>query len=571
MRFLGVLLPAILLPVALPQTARESPASIEGIVVRAGTSIPIAGATIELTGIEKRSVEGSSKATPGLISVSVLETESNGRVVSYLATTGQDGRFTIENVRPAENYQLVAINFPDFLPAQYGQRVPAVPGRPITLASNEQLKDVRIEMTPGGTISGHVLDQDGQPVRNVTVELRRPWYLEGWRMIIDWRQTIGRVQGVAKTSLGGVTRTNGRGEFSFTTLAPAQYYLRTSFSSEATATPINLHAGANVTNIQLTVSEPRRHRLRGEVIDSRTGLPIRVAQINVVRRDAVPLYQSTRVATGAVRNGAFDIAVPDSGIYILEVVTIGNATAAMRGRKVIDVDTDLRDLQIEMVPNFDIPGTLSIEGKAPGLNARETGVVLTLYPLSADAPMGRSINLPASGPFTVEDVTAGDFRVEILPILTVPPSVLVSSSLQNAYVKSIRLGSKDVLNGGLHIDAAVRDTLQVVVSMNGGTVQGRVVDATGKAVSNARAVLVPDAARRLRGDLYKNAATDESGRFQLTGIAPGTYKLFAWERVEDGAWQDPQYIKLFEERGTAVQVRENQQATVETKLIPAWN
>jgi protocatechuate 3,4-dioxygenase beta subunit len=571
MRFLGVLLPAILFSAALPQTTRDNPASIEGIVVRAGTNTPIAGATVELTGIEARSVEGSSKASPGLISVSVLETESNGRVVSYLATTGQDGRFTIENIRPGENYQLVAINFPDFLPAQYGQRVPAVPGRPIALASNQQLKDVRIEMTPGGTISGRVVDQDGQPVRNVTVELRRPWYLEGWRLLIDWRQTIGRVQGVAKTSLGGMARTNGRGEFFFATLAPAQYYLRSSFSPESTATPINLHAGGNVTDIQLTVSEPRRHRIRGEVVDSRTGLPVRVAQINALRHDAVPLYQSTRAGTGAVRNGAFDITVPDSGSYILEVATIGNATASMRGRKVIDVDTDLRDLHIEIAPTFDMPGTLNIEGKAPVLNTRETGISLTLYPLSADAPMGRSINLPISGAFTVEDVTAGDFRVEILPILTVPPSALVSSSLQNAYVKSIRLGSKDVLNGGLHVEAATKDTLQVIISMNGGTVQGRVIDTNGKAVSNARAVLVPDAARRARGDLYKNASTDESGRFHLTGIAPGSYKLFAWERVEEGAWQDPQYIKLFEERGTSVQVRDNQQATIETKLIPAWN
>lgn len=526
---------------------------------------------MELTGIEARVVEGSSKAGPGLISVSVLETESNGRVVSYVATTGEDGRFAIDNIRPGEIFQLVAINFPQYLPAQFGQRVPAVPGRPITLAPNQQLKDLKIEMTPGGLISGRVVDEGGQPVRNVTVELRRPWYLEGWRLLVDWRQTIGRVQGVAKTSLGGTTRTNARGEFSFASLAPAQYYLRTAYSQERTATPINLHAGASITDVELSISEFRRHKVRGEVVDSRTGLPVRVAQINVVRSDAVPLYQSTHVANGAVRNGAFEITVPNSGNYILDVATVGNATAFMRGRKVIDIDTDLRDVRIEIAPSFDIPGTLSIEGKHPVLSTGEGDMLLTLYPLSADAPMGPPVRLPVGGTFTVEDVTAGDFRVEILPILTVPPSPLVTSSFQSAYVKSIRLGGKDVLNAGAHIDGVVRETLQVVISMNGGSLQGRVIDANGKTVSNAKAVLVPDAARRTRGDLYKNASTDESGRFQLTGITPGSYKLFAWERVEDGAWQDPQYIKLFEDKGTSVQIRENQQATIETKLIPAWN
>jgi Carboxypeptidase regulatory-like domain len=571
MRILGVLLPAILLQTALPQPSTETPASIEGIVVKAGTNTPIGGVAVELTGIIGRSVEGSSTARPGVISVSVLETESNGRVVSYLATTGQDGKFMIENIRPGQNFQLTTMHFPDFLPSQYGQRVPAVPGRPITLLPGQDLKDLRIEMTPGATISGRVVDGNGQPVRNVFVELRRPWYLEGWRLLVDWRQTIGRVQGVGKASLAGNAMTNGRGEFSFSGLAPAQYYLRTPFTSEETSTPINLHAGASVTDLKLTISEPRRRKIRGEVVDSTTGLPVRLAQITAFRRDAVPLYQGARVAAGGARNGVFEITLPDDGSYVLEAATIGNA-ASRRGRRSIQVsDSDVRDLRIEISSSFTIPGRLTIEGKSPAVSPADAGILLTLYPLSAETPMGTPASLPVGGTFAVEDVTAGDFRVEILPILTTPPSTQVSPALQNAYVKSIRLGSRDVLNGGLHIEEPTRDTLQVVLSMNGGTAQGRVIDPTGKPVPNVRTVLVPDAARRLRGDLYKTIFTDDAGRFQLTGIAPGSYKLFAWERVEEGAWQDPQFIKLFEDRGTTVQVRENEQVSQDTRLLPAWN
>jgi hypothetical protein len=61
------------------------------------------------------------------------------------------------------------------------------------------------------------------------------------------------------------------------------------------------------------------------------------------------------------------------------------------------------------------------------------------------------------------------------------------------------------------------------------------------------------------------------GRYQLNGVAPGDYKLFAWERVEEGAWQDPQFLKLFEALGSAVRISEGSRGTADTKLILAWN
>src|SRR5262249_28569980 len=164
----------------------------------------------------------------------------------------------------------------------------------------------------------------------------------------------------------------------------------------------------------------------------------------------------------------------------------------------------------------------------------------------------------------------GDYRVEILPILTVPPSAL-TSNFTNAYVKSIRLGGTDVLNGGLHLDSAPNGTMQVVISMNGGAITGRVLDAAGKPVPNTKVVLVPNAPRRERGDLYKFDSTDDSGAYELRGIAPGEYKIFAWERVEEGAWQDPQFIKLYEDRGTPLRVEENRRVNSDIKMILAWN
>jgi len=167
-------------------------------------------------------------------------------------------------------------------------------------------------------------------------------------------------------------------------------------------------------------------------------------------------------------------------------------------------------------------------------------------------------------------VMAGDYRVEVLPVLSVPPSSLLPAVFENVFVKSVTLDGKDVLNEGLHLEAAPRRNLEIVISTNGGVLDGSVLDADASPRANVTIVAVPSAPRRRRGDLYKYVSTDDEGRFVLTGLAPGDYKLFAFERVEEGAWQDAEFIKLFEDRGTTVRVQEGRRSTADIRIIPVW-
>ena len=59
---------------------------------------------------------------------------------------------------------------------------------------------------------------------------------------------------------------------------------------------------------------------------------------------------------------------------------------------------------------------------------------------------------------------------------------------------------------------------------------------------------------RGRFDLVRTATTDPSGRFRLDRVAPGDYKVFAWNEVSDGDWQDPDVMRAYEERGTPIRV-----------------
>jgi len=78
---------------------------------------------------------------------------------------------------------------------------------------------------------------------------------------------------------------------------------------------------------------------------------------------------------------------------------------------------------------------------------------------------------------------------------------------------------------------------------------------------------VPEASRRTQYRLYKPQTTDQYGRFELRGIAPGDYKLFSWEEVESGAWEDPEFLKPFEEKGERISLQDGDQKTLNLTTI----
>jgi len=59
-----------------------------------------------------------------------------------------------------------------------------------------------------------------------------------------------------------------------------------------------------------------------------------------------------------------------------------------------------------------------------------------------------------------------------------------------------------------------------------------------------------------------------TGRFRLQGIPPGDYSLFACEDIENGLWQDPEFLQRHEAFERPVRITENGHETVEAVAIP---
>ena len=569
----------------LGASRQVTPATVDGIVIKMGSGEPVAGAKVELH------PERSDVPSP-----EPPET--------YTATTSQDGKFVLNGVAPG-SYRLIATRSGGYVPAEYGQRSPTGQGIPFELSASQRMSGVQLAMAATGVIAGRIYDRDGEPIGRAQVQALRAVYKDGRRALT-----------IVETA-----QTNERGEYRLFWLTPGRYYvaarpdipelpanmadsggsniatvritdparfgsyeqasaaivrkrrLKSGELIEETsvpvyypgvielqaASPVALSAGANVGGVDISIGAgvvPARH-IRGRVIDATTGQPLARPGITAIPQSGDPNLSLPHNQSDA--NGFFDLAGATTGRYA--VFATG---ARVTGTAIVEVgNADVQNVAIVAMAGYKLSGKFVIEGRSrsnsePRLSDLRVGQLIRV-PNSLGAPSGGpSFNPPPAvdGSFTLDGIQQGDFRVTVR---AVPP---------DAYVKSMRLGAADVLDGGLHLSGPPENPLEVVIGADGGRISGSVVNARQEPLPNRIVVLAPDVRLRHRVDLYKSTATDSSGQFQIRGIAPGSYQLFAWEEVEPGAWQDPEFIRIYEGRGKAVQINEGGNENLQVTVIP---
>jgi hypothetical protein len=285
--------------------------------------------------------------------------------------------------------------------------------------------------------------------------------------------------------------------------------------------------------------------------------------------DQDPLFGAPQGAAPECCAGAFEIGLTP-GAYTL-IAAVNN----LNGRVGVQVAyADVDGVVIPISQGFNLTGRVTFEGRAPARPELEAlRISLAMDPVIPGlTPTSYSVVLP-NGSLTLA-AGRGDFRVNISPLLNLPGAyrtpvrASVPSGLQNAYVKSIRLGSADVLNGGLHLDRQPDAPLEIVIGTTPGALEGVVVNQNRQPVPNVSVALVPDAARRARIDLFKSTRSDASGRFRIAGVPPGDYVAFAFDGAEDGEWQNPEFVAPYEGRGVIVRIGEGTPASVELTALP---
>jgi Carboxypeptidase regulatory-like domain len=213
---------------------------------------------------------------------------------------------------------------------------------------------------------------------------------------------------------------------------------------------------------------------------------------------------------------------------------------------------DITGVNLAVRPGVDVPGQIYIEGTPPA-NFQINRVRVNLTSLDDLPFIGNSnAQVDETGKFTLTNVPAMSYRINVQGL----PG--------GAYLIAGKFGNLDALGEPLQVDQS--STLALQVGFSPGQIAANVTDSVGQPFSGAITVLIPSVRNRV--DLYKTATSDQSGQVIFTGVAPGDYKVIAWEDVPQGAYLNSDFVAPYEDRAQSVHVDRTSSASVQTKVIP---
>jgi uncharacterized protein (DUF2141 family) len=127
----------------------------------------------------------------------------------------------------------------------------------------------------------------------------------------------------------------------------------------------------------------------------------------------------------------------------------------------------------------------------------------------------------------------------------------------------MKVGGQEVSADDIEIRFSTE--IEIVLSNKAGTITGSIVDNDDKPFPKSRATLIPsDTNSRPAAQI-----ADDAGKFKFTALRPGTYKLLAWEDVDDSSWQDPEFRKKYEGRAKEITVGPSETQNAQLRAIAA--
>lgn len=541
-----MLLLVLLLPVAAsaqtsstPSVPKKEECSIAGMVVRLADSEPLRRARVILHSADDRT-----------------------RSVSVLTDTA--GHFQFKNIEPG-SYHL-SVNRAGFVAQQYRQKKPDDPGALLSLRSGQEMKDLLFRLIPSAVIAGKILDEDGEPLPDLSVSALRQVYLEG------------------KPSLSTETtvQTDDRGEYRLFGLPPGRYFVsavlpqwsRFSRGGEvedaqpnqqgyakmfypgtpdaAKATAIAIKEGEEIPSVEIFMRQVLVYRIRGHVYNQVTHKAGTQTNIFLMPRSKSREWTGEQQSFIQKQDGSFELADVLPGSYVLVAMWFDEGRHHIT-RVPIDVgNADVDGVSIAITPGTDISGRIIWEG-TPSLEQDELSV--TAESPDVNFGFGGNSRVTSANTFVLKGVGDGTYMARLW------------GQGKDCYIKDVQYAGSSALEDGFAVKGGAAGTLEITISSHGARVQGTVTDSDGLPAVGVRVVLIPELSRRTQYTLFKEQTTDQYGHFEVRGIAPGDYKLFSWEEVESGAWEDPEFLKPFEGKGEKISLQEGDQKALNLTAI----
>ena len=569
---------------AQPRDRAQAPqgtASISGRVLTADTGRPIKRARVAISGGGR-----------------------GGRT----AITDDQGRYRVDGL-VAGTYTVTASKT-GFVDAIFGQRRAQQPGTPIELVDAQGATNVDLRLARGGVLTGHVLDEDGEPLARAVVTAQRYQYVRGERQL---------------TPAGG-DQTDDRGQYRVFGLPPGDYYV------SATAGGIGQMIGRGLQQFAAGVAGGRGGPGAGRGAGPLGGFaeePEPTGYAPTYYPGVVSAPEAGRIAVGPGQ----EVVGIDFQIQLVPFATVsGIVSGADESVSVLLMPQDARGLgplggQV-LAGRSQADGTFSVTNVPPGRyvaiarsggRANDSKTATQAVVVNGENIAGVSLILQrgvtVSGNITVESAgTAAPtdystFRIDVPDLVPLPlggggagrggPNasggraekngafqvtdllpgkhfIRVTGAAQGPQgqaqgqwtLKSVSAGGQDVTDQAIDLKPGQDvDNITILLTDRSTEISGTVRDAKSTGIAGL-AVIAFSSDPQYWGPQSRHiqaVRTDQSGAFRLRSLPPGDYLVVVSDNVEQGEWFDPAYLEQVRTGAKHVSIADGEKTTLDLK------
>lgn len=402
------------------------------------------------------------------------------------------------------------------------------------LQPGQNVPDLLFRMGRAGVISGKVFDEDGEPMVGLEVEALRNIYREGHQEMV----------------LATSSQSNDLGEFRLYGLSPGRYFVSADqapwnrevvgekeFNGAASnsgekgygrvyypnavapdkASALVVKEGEEIPAIDFLMKEISVYRIRGKVLNLVSKHGTQNMQVSIFPRKQEVNAWGFNANNVVKADGSFELPEIAPGEYTVSAMLFDEDKTYSTQQDVDVVSADVENLVLSVNAGVNIPGGINWEGKP---RQKKDGTSVYLESEMSRFGIGRAdAHIDEDWQFTLQEVPDGTFKVHVVDLS------------EDCYIKEVKFGDNVLPDRELRVRGTAAN-LEITVSSRGARISGSVLNADSLPVPGAWAVAVPEEGKRKFLRLYKAVSTDQYGRFEIRGMAPGKYKLFSWEGIE---------------------------------------
>lgn len=530
----------------------------------------------------------------------VLLPEKNGK--DYSGLTDSNGYFEVKNVRAGTYYPLVnapgvisPLAYIDFRQSRGDGIGSGLENFPAIVVNGINDLDVQIPAIQGGSISGRVTYENGDPAIGVKIEILR-------KVENKFLPLISNLSNIFSMLAGGGIQTDDRGMYRFSGLPGGEYIIKatenvshsessedysghsyigaifgemggkesllTVYYPEALAVGdaqiISVNLGMESYEMNLVIPDRNLYRVSGKIISSKDNSPVENVKLTLKKANdpTVSLFDNMppglRQGNKSNGQGLWNFKELPRGTYHLVIeppqssgdyYDYGSNTVISNGatddeidkpkepefskqvREIVIEDQNLSNIIIELGYGATISGNVKTE------NSDEMPGNVSITAMGDVAEIMASTSVYNRN-YEDENTKRRNHRFKLENIPVGKNHLYISIEDEDFYVKSATIDNKNLLAAPLELKEGEHlSNVKITLAKDVGTVKGDVLDTNKRSAPFATFMLVPvDSTRRRNSTFYRQLISDKNGEFELK-VPPDEYAVLIFGEIAPGDYE----------------------------------